>query len=105
MFDNETGEYLRLEEIEMGMWFFCPTRRMLYIVPRYDESRGDLIMENEGPDDNVMDYINQLCREYPDLVASADATEFGDLIRERFLLIEVPWNLRRFDEHDGYYSA
>jgi len=109
LFDNETGDYLPQPEVEKGMWFIDPENRAyadsgLYIVTLYDPSQDCWLSENVGPDDEVMDRINELCRD--GLNDSMEGRgEMAQILNEEFGLIEVEEAARRFDEENGYYVA
>lgn len=63
----------------------------LYLVPL-----PDVVAEVEGPDDDVCDAINAICREHGRLT-DADCA--------RLELNRIPDFLKRFDPSTGYYHA
>ena len=109
LFDNESGDYLPQSEVEKGMWFIDPENQAyadsgLYIVTLYDPSQDCWLTENVGPDDEVMDRINELCRAgLNDSMEGRD--EMAQILNEEFGLSEVSEAARRFDEKNGYFVA
>ena len=90
MYNNDTGLY-EFDENVMNADWYEDVDRSLYIVPKSDFS-----MECEGPDNSIMDAINEARRDHGSL-AEAD--------RQRLNLEEISTRLKRFSKYDGYYHA
>lgn len=97
MYDNEQGCYIPTEGEEKGLWFIDPATDNLYIVTNQDNG----LMENVGPDDAIMDRINQLCRAGCD----TNLERFAGALHQEFGLLPVNECLKRFDPESGYYPA
>ena len=89
-YDNETGLYLFDNYLFDGRWYE-DSEGMLYIIPALD-----VVAENEGPDNEIMDAINARNRAGREL-SDEDVLTLG--------LSEVPSPLKRWSPLDGYYHA
>jgi hypothetical protein len=95
MYDNEQGCYVYDEAEMQGLWLVDPRQQVLYIMPNQDGG----IMENIGPDDPIMDRINELCRE------DVDHEAMAEILNREYDLQRIPDGLKRFEPKWGYYYA
>lgn len=100
---NEIGADHVIEEPEItqGQWFEDPDTRALYIVTKYDPANGLYAMENHGPDDEIMDRINELCRDGVD----EDPAKLAEILNAEFGLEPIADVLKRWEPTMGYYHA
>ena len=90
-YNNETGRFDYLEWLYKGDWY-DDEHGNLYICPKVD-----VVAENEGPDNEVMDKLNAFAREHHRNPGWEEAEAMG--------LYPVSDMLKRFNTHDGYYHA
>lgn len=95
MYDNELGCHVEEPEVMQGQWFVDPATGILYIAAASSN------LENVGPDDAIMDRINQLCRADIDTMPE----RFADALHREFGLEPVAECLKRFTPEEGYYHA
>ena len=89
-YENEGGLCIRRPELDAGHWYL-DDRRRLFIVP----DNGEV----EGPDDGVLDDLNESYRAstFADIDQDAIALKLG-------LVVVHPWQ-QRFCPSAGYFAA
>ena len=91
-YDNENGCYVEAPWLDEGDWY-VDEEGMLYIIPQ-----AGAVAEIEGPDNDMIDQLNAMCRESdPDLPDIDEVEGLG--------LTYVPDHLHRLDPDRGYYHA
>ena len=91
MYNNETNEYIYEDYLFDALWLEDGDGN-LYLVPE-----ASIMAEIDGPDGEILDALNEECRENDGVLRDRTIQQFG--------LVEIPSHLKHWTPEEGYYHA